>query len=59
MGRMVVEASRVGAGTAKSYRALDGTLMATSVLEGPTGLEFGTPSALFRISEPQGIVCYL
>jgi eukaryotic-like serine/threonine-protein kinase len=40
------------------YRALDGTLMVTSVREVPHGLEFGRPSALFRISEPQGIVCY-
>jgi Tol biopolymer transport system component len=40
------------------YRALDGTLMVTSIREVPYGLEFGTPSALFRISEPQGIVCY-
>jgi len=40
------------------YRALDGTLMVTSVRNVPQGLEFGTPSALFRVSEPQGLVCY-
>jgi len=40
------------------YRALDGTLMVASVRNVPQSLEFGTPSALFRVSEPQGIVCY-
>ncbi|HKW32855.1 MAG TPA: protein kinase [Candidatus Acidoferrum sp.] len=40
------------------YRALNGMLMVASVREAPHSLEFGTPSALFRISEPQGIVCY-
>ena len=40
------------------YRALDGTLMVTSVRNVPQSLEFGTPSALFRVSEPQGLVCY-
>ena len=40
------------------YRAVNGTLMVASVREAPQGLEFGAPSALFRISEPQGIVCY-
>jgi len=47
-----------GNGKELFYRALDGTLMVTSVRHAPNGLEFGTPSALFRISEPQGIVCY-
>jgi WD40 repeat protein len=47
-----------GNGKELFYRALDGTLMMTSVRHAPNGLEFGTPSALFRISEPQGIVCY-
>jgi len=40
------------------YRALDGTLMVASVRNVPQSLEFRTPSALFRVSEPQGIVCY-
>jgi Tol biopolymer transport system component len=40
------------------YRALDGTLMVTSVRSLPQGLEFGTPSTLFRVSEPQGAICY-
>jgi len=47
-----------GNGKELFYRALDGTLMVTSVRHAPNGLEFGTPSALFRIPEPQGIVCY-
>jgi eukaryotic-like serine/threonine-protein kinase len=47
-----------GNGKELFYRALDGTLMVTSIREVPYGLEFGTPSALFQISEPQGIVCY-
>jgi eukaryotic-like serine/threonine-protein kinase len=47
-----------GNGKELFYRALDGTLMVTSVRDVPHGLEFGTPSALFRISEPQGMVCY-
>ena len=40
------------------YRALDGTLMVTSVRNVSQGLQFGTPSALFRVTEPQGMVCY-
>jgi Tol biopolymer transport system component len=40
------------------YRALDGTLMVTSVRSVSQRLEFGTPAALFRVSEPQGMVCY-
>jgi dipeptidyl aminopeptidase/acylaminoacyl peptidase len=47
-----------GNGKELFYRALDGTLMVASVREGPTDLEFGTPTALSRISEAQGIVCY-
>jgi Tol biopolymer transport system component len=47
-----------GNGKELFYRALDGTLMVSSVRDVPHGLEFGTPSALFQISEPQGIVCY-
>jgi len=47
-----------GNGKELFYRALDGTLMVTSVRHARNGLEFGTSSALFRISEPQGIVCY-
>jgi len=40
------------------YRALDGTLMVVSVRNSSHRLEFGTPNALFRVSEPQGMVCY-
>jgi Tol biopolymer transport system component len=40
------------------YRALDGTLMVAAVRNVPHGLEFRTPAALFRVSEPQGILCY-
>jgi serine/threonine protein kinase len=40
------------------YRALDGKLMVASVRNAPGGLEFGTPAALFRTSEPQGQFSY-
>ena len=40
------------------YRALDGKLMVVSVRNVPGGLEFGTPAALFRTSEPQGQFSY-
>ena len=40
------------------YRALDGKLMVASVRNAPGGLEFGTPAALFRIPEPQGVFSY-
>jgi dipeptidyl aminopeptidase/acylaminoacyl peptidase len=40
------------------YRALDGELMVASVREVPQGLEFGSPAALFRVSEPQGLFSY-
>ena len=40
------------------YRALDGKLMVAAVRNVPGGLEFGTPAALFRTSEPQGQFSY-
>jgi len=40
------------------YRALGGKLMAALVRNAARGLEFGTPAALFRISEPQGQFSY-
>jgi Tol biopolymer transport system component len=40
------------------YRAPDGKLMVAPVRQASQGLEFGTPAALFRISEPQGIYSY-
>jgi eukaryotic-like serine/threonine-protein kinase len=40
------------------YRALDGKLMVAGVRNVPGGLEFGTPAALFRTSEPQGQFSY-
>jgi len=40
------------------YRALDGTLTVTSVRTVSHGLEFGTPAALFRVSEPPGMFAY-
>lgn len=40
------------------YRALDGKLMVVSVRNVRGGLEFGTPAALFRTSEPQGQFSY-
>ena len=40
------------------YRALDGTLMVASVRTTPQGLEFGTPTSLFRIPEPVGMFAY-
>jgi len=40
------------------YRAFDGKLMAVSIRNVARGLEFGTPAALFRISEPQGQFSY-
>lgn len=40
------------------YRGLDGKLMVASVRNVPGGLEFGTPVALFRTSEPQGQFSY-
>jgi Tol biopolymer transport system component len=40
------------------YRALDGKLMTASVRSVAEGLEFRTPAALFRISEPQGMFSY-
>ena len=40
------------------FRASDGQLMAVSVRVVSTGLEFGTPSALFRIVEPLGAYAY-
>jgi dipeptidyl aminopeptidase/acylaminoacyl peptidase len=40
------------------YRAPDGRLMATPVRQAAKGLEFGTPSPLFRVSEAQGIFSY-
>jgi hypothetical protein len=36
------------------YRAPDGRLMVASVRPGKNGLEFGSPVALLRISEPIG-----
>jgi len=40
------------------YRALDGNLMATPVRATAHGLEFETPTALFRIAEPLGTFAY-
>jgi Tol biopolymer transport system component len=40
------------------YRAPDGELMVASVRTIPAGLEFGIPTALFRISEQQGQQAY-
>jgi len=40
------------------YRALDGKLMVASIRNVTRGLEFGTPAALFRVSEPQGQFSY-
>ncbi len=40
------------------YRALGGKLMTALVRNAARGLEFGTPAALFRISEPQGQFSY-
>jgi eukaryotic-like serine/threonine-protein kinase len=40
------------------YRSLDGKLMVASVRKAPSSLEFGQPSALFRVSEPQGVFSY-
>jgi eukaryotic-like serine/threonine-protein kinase len=40
------------------YRALDGNLMATPVKVGTHGLEFGTPTALFRTVDPLGTFAY-
>src|SRR4029077_16637431 len=40
------------------YRALDGKLMVAAIRNAARGLEFGTPAALFRISEPQGQFSY-
>jgi Tol biopolymer transport system component len=40
------------------YRAPDGKLMVVPVRQAAQGLEFGTPAALFRISEPQGMFSY-
>jgi Tol biopolymer transport system component len=36
------------------YRALDGRLMSASVRATGNGLQFGTPAALFRMTEPTG-----
>jgi Tol biopolymer transport system component/predicted Ser/Thr protein kinase len=43
-----------GDGKELFYRASDGRLMVASVQPGKNGLEFGSPTALFRISEPIG-----
>jgi hypothetical protein len=43
-----------GDGKELFYRAPDGRLMVASVRPGKNGLEFGSPAALFRISEPIG-----
>ena len=40
------------------YRDPDGQLMAVSIRTVNTGLEFGTPTALFHLSEPQGQFAY-
>jgi eukaryotic-like serine/threonine-protein kinase len=40
------------------YRALDGNLMVAAVRRVSNALEFGTPVALFRVSEPQGMFAY-
>jgi serine/threonine protein kinase/Tol biopolymer transport system component len=40
------------------YRALDGTLMVAPVRTVSHTLEFGTPAALFRVSEPSGMFTY-
>jgi len=40
------------------YRALDGTLMTASVQSSPGILKFGTPTALFRVTEPAGMFAY-
>ena len=40
------------------YRALDGRLMSASVQPAGQGLEFGSPAALFRLVEPQGVAAY-
>jgi eukaryotic-like serine/threonine-protein kinase len=40
------------------YRGLDGKLIVASVRSAPGGLEFGTPTALFITSEPQGQFSY-
>ena len=40
------------------YRALGGKLMVASIRNVARGLEFGTPAALFRVSEPQGQFSY-
>jgi len=40
------------------YRALDGKLMVASIRKAASGPEFGTPAALFRVSEPQGQFSY-
>jgi eukaryotic-like serine/threonine-protein kinase len=40
------------------YRALDGTLMVASVQAGKHGLEFSTPSPLFRVWYPAGMFAY-
>jgi Tol biopolymer transport system component/predicted Ser/Thr protein kinase len=40
------------------YRAPDGRLMVVAVRTLATGLEFGTPTALFRLSEHQGQFSY-
>ena len=40
------------------YRALDGTLMVAPVRTVSHALEFGTPAALFRVSEPSGMFAY-
>jgi serine/threonine protein kinase/Tol biopolymer transport system component len=40
------------------YRALEGTLMVAPVRTVSHGLEFGPPTALFRIPEPSGMFAY-
>jgi len=40
------------------YRALNGPLMVAPVRSVSHVLEFGTPTALFRVSEPQGMFAY-
>ena len=40
------------------YRALEGTLMVAPVRTVSHGLEFGPPTALFRLSEPSGMFAY-
>jgi eukaryotic-like serine/threonine-protein kinase len=40
------------------YRALEGTLMVAPVRTASHGLEFGPPTALFRIPEPSGMFAY-